>query len=112
MIYEKTTELIAALRSGKYKQGTGRLRQDDRYCCLGVACDIANLPWSENHCLGEQVFLPREAKKYFGFRRINGAFLKDIMLDGRSYHSLVELNDMAIPFSRIADVIVEYWREL
>lgn len=26
----------AALRSGEYKQGTGRLRQGDRFCCLGV----------------------------------------------------------------------------
>lgn len=30
-----------ALRSGKYKQGTGVLRDcDDKYCCLGVLCDI------------------------------------------------------------------------
>jgi hypothetical protein len=34
---------IAALRSGKYKQGDGRLysAEDDTYCCLGVASRIA-----------------------------------------------------------------------
>lgn len=37
---------VEALRSGKYRQGKGRLRQTDhtnhgRYCCLGVLCDIA-----------------------------------------------------------------------
>lgn len=31
---------IAALRSGKYKQTTYKLRKDDRFCCLGVLCDI------------------------------------------------------------------------
>lgn len=36
---------IKALRSGKYKQGQGRLRQPtpdgDEYCCLGVLCELA-----------------------------------------------------------------------
>lgn len=36
---------IEALRSGKYKQGTGVLRGKDlsgktRHCCLGVLCEI------------------------------------------------------------------------
>jgi hypothetical protein len=33
---------IAALRSGKYTQTTNALRADDRFCCLGVLCDISN----------------------------------------------------------------------
>lgn len=40
---------IAVLRSRKYKQGIRALRSDeettghvDRYCCLGVLCDIVN----------------------------------------------------------------------
>lgn len=32
---------LSALRSGKYKQGKGRLRAQDTFCCLGVLCDIA-----------------------------------------------------------------------
>lgn len=31
---------IEALRSGRYSQGIGKLRDGDRFCCLGVACDI------------------------------------------------------------------------
>src|SRR5690242_5189213 len=31
---------IAALESGNYEQGAGRLRQGDKFCCLGVLCDI------------------------------------------------------------------------
>jgi hypothetical protein len=41
---------IAALRSGRYAQGKGYLRQDDmdgvaRYCCLGVLCEVAGIEW-------------------------------------------------------------------
>jgi hypothetical protein len=32
---------IAALRSGKYQQTTGRLRDSNGFCCLGVLCDLA-----------------------------------------------------------------------
>lgn len=32
---------IAALRSGKYKQGKGSLKEGNKYCCLGVLCDLA-----------------------------------------------------------------------
>lgn len=33
---------LEALRSGKYKQGRGKLRSvDDEFCCLGVLCDIS-----------------------------------------------------------------------
>lgn len=33
---------VRALRSNKYAQGTGQLRERalDEYCCLGVACDL------------------------------------------------------------------------
>lgn len=31
---------VKALRSGKYKQTIGKLKNEDGYCCLGVLCDI------------------------------------------------------------------------
>jgi len=39
---------VAALRSGKYKQGRGFLKAKDSegdwtYCCLGVLCEVAGL---------------------------------------------------------------------
>lgn len=33
---------VAALRSGNYQQGSGDLRHDDRFCCLGVLCDLVD----------------------------------------------------------------------
>ncbi len=32
---------VQALRSGKYTQGHGYLMRDDKFCCLGVLCDLA-----------------------------------------------------------------------
>ena len=31
---------VKALKSGKYKQGKQYLRKGDKYCCLGVLCDL------------------------------------------------------------------------
>lgn len=46
---KKTLKLkwIAALRSGAYKQGKGRLRRGDSYCCLGVLCEVAGFICSD-----------------------------------------------------------------
>lgn len=32
---------VRALRSGKYRRTTGKLRRDGKYCCLGVLTDLA-----------------------------------------------------------------------
>lgn len=41
---------IEALRSGKYKQGHGQLRDlDNRYCCLGVLCDVQGRKWRRQY---------------------------------------------------------------
>jgi hypothetical protein len=44
LVKSRVKKLIAALRSGKYQQTRGTLRQrtngQTQYCCLGVACDI------------------------------------------------------------------------
>jgi len=31
---------LAALRSGTYQQGEGRLNSHGKYCCLGVLCEV------------------------------------------------------------------------
>lgn len=38
---ENIRKWVAALRSGEYEQGTGFLNKNGKYCCLGVACDLA-----------------------------------------------------------------------
>lgn len=40
---------VEALRSGKYKQGKGRLRDtDDNFCCLGVLWDVYSGEWVQD----------------------------------------------------------------
>ncbi len=38
---EIAMEWVEALRSGKYEQTTGQLREGNKFCVLGVLCDIA-----------------------------------------------------------------------
>lgn len=38
---EFAIKVAEALRSGRFKQGRGKLRShDDRFCCLGVMCEV------------------------------------------------------------------------
>lgn len=37
---EVKTKLLAALRSGEYKQAQEYLHRGDGFCCLGVLCDL------------------------------------------------------------------------
>ena len=57
MNQELKQKWIDALRSGKYKQGTGRLKQiingESTFCCLGVLCDVAGLEW---HLRNENIY--------------------------------------------------------
>ena len=38
---ERVRQWVAALRSGNYEQGQRRLNTDNKFCCLGVACEVA-----------------------------------------------------------------------
>lgn len=38
---ERVLHWCEALESGEYPQGTGYLRRDEYWCCMGVACDVA-----------------------------------------------------------------------
>ena len=40
MLNDNAKKWVAALRSGKYEQAKGWLREGDKFCCLGVACDL------------------------------------------------------------------------
>ena len=76
---------IAALRSGKYKQGKGNLKTVDEdnnesFCCLGVLCDIAPKELAEF-----------ETKKDPESRNIfNSRYIKDKMHGGLRSCSLPE----------------------
>ena len=90
-------EWVSALRSGKYKQGRGYLRnKEDLYCCLGVLCNIINPDkWS----------YIKENEVYIYYNNIYDAReLYQLKDDDQSM--LIGLNDEDyLSFSEIADII-------
>lgn len=60
---------MAALTGGKYKQGRGQLKVEQKhgkgalYCCLGVLCDISPAVAARNDC---GVVLALVAREYVG----------------------------------------------
>lgn len=75
---KRVAKLVAALRSGKYKQARHRLRDGDRFCCLGVACDVHRVTtklgmWDggtyrpDGSSWGRTLDLPMAVAEWFGF---------------------------------------------
>jgi hypothetical protein len=101
---------VKALRSRKYKQTTGRLVDLDkkRYCCLGVACELAVKakvipPVDKMYSTydGELSSLPGVVREWLGLTDCDGSFFEE---DKRS--NLTELNDAhKKTFGQIARVI-------
>ena len=99
---------IAALRSGKYEQGKYRLRVNDKFCCLGVACDILGIESSKGH-YGTYVYgfnksiLPSIAANALGISN-TGKFSNENLSDiSICLHHLNDIQNMN--FIEIADFI-------
>lgn len=92
---------VEALRSGEYKQGKYLLKKGDKFCCLGVACDLlAPDAW---------VLSPLSTHSY-SFDGSNAAMPLDVCikigLSERSACALATANDTGEwKFERIADYI-------
>jgi len=118
---------VKALRSGKYTQTKHKLKKDDKFCCLGVLCDISKLDEFKARYDGanEQYFgissaIPHQVLTYSGMHNSSGK-LGNI---GGSNYSLMYFNDTGyyngqdqyindtLTFDEIADVIQMCWREL
>lgn len=92
---------IQALRSGKFKQGKGRLESSGGYCCLGVACKVLihedNLSYREGVLYGD---FPNDQASPFWLTKINYDFKTKTGKD------LSNLNDNAdFSFDEIADLL-------
>ena len=106
---------IKALRSGKYKQGTGSLKtKEGKYCCLGVLCEITKKEHGFKNYLtmtnGEGSInstLPIKIVPFTGMKSTSG----ELKFKGR-YERLSALNDDGVSFEEIADIIQENWKKL
>ncbi len=101
MNQEVKNRWIEALRSGEYKQGMAKLRTiDDRFCCLGVLCDISNIStWINNGIFHSYAY----GGLAFEILPIIVGEWAD--LDEGSQQILMRLNDSGKSFIEIADYI-------
>jgi len=115
-------EWIKALRSGKYAQGEGYLRAGDAYCCLGVLCEVAEVPKVEKDLsIVEYDGKVPKVEKDFSIVEYDGKIFNlplgmtirlqmcpNGRFSGTSY-SLAGFNDeWGFTFNEIADVIESY----
>lgn len=91
---------VKALRSGKYKQGTGALQNESGYCCLGVACKVLvpNYTTDNGYLIGTLPQTYRNAPKWLS--NIDNNF------NHITNKNLVVLNDADdYSFDEIADLL-------
>jgi hypothetical protein len=99
---------VSALRSGEYQQGKYRLHTKDKFCCLGVLCDLYgkenNVEWNlmnnghNYEFQNKESHLPSSVKKWAGVEDCNPH-----VNDGES--TLARLNDSGSTFEEIAHII-------
>lgn len=107
---------LVALRSGKYSQAKQRLKRTTKkadgkkevsYCCLGVACVVANETGAakvSQRYIDSEFGLPQQAQKLLGINS-TGDFNEPIFYAGEQYESLAYLNDQGVSFKRLARII-------
>lgn len=116
---ENLRKWVAALRSGEFAQGQGGLHfkatdtKPERYCCLGVACLIAeqeglkiNRPGVNGYQWRNDGFLPSVVSDWLGVE--DGIRGSAVHLGGDDYATT--LNDgQRLPFPQIADRIEQHY---
>jgi hypothetical protein len=102
-----------ALESGEYKQGTGQLRKGDKFCALGVLCnlhaqeypEIATKEKVKSRYLGASTELPLDVMVWAGMTSSNGYI--------SCGNNVVNMNDgLGMTFKEIAKVVRKKWAEL
>ena len=130
---EVAKKWVKALRSGKYKQGDGCLKQTNLkknktyHCCLGVLCELYNEQMTKSkkkklndvvdkhglHSFDKEVeVLPDNVKEWAGLFGKNGSFSDEQINSDNEYASLASMNDLGCSFKEIAKTIEKEWENL
>ena len=136
---EVMVKWIKALRSGKFKQGFGTLKQFNnkgqaQHCCLGVLCELYNQQMKKNKkkTLSETTWdndsdfshgyvkfgnkkedLPKEVKDWAGIKNSLGKFkTNEVDEYGDNEECLADLNDTGRKFKTIANIIEKNYENL
>ena len=107
---------VEALRSGKYKQGTGTMnREGVSFCVLGVLCDVysqdtgtewggvAMVPFKDMH--GATATLPSEVQEWAGLSSPDVRVKVKHPSDGVHKMPASTANDNGVTFDVLADAI-------
>ena len=129
---EVAKKWVKALRSGKYNQGDGCLKQTNikknktYHCCLGVLCELYNEQMSKSkkrkltdkvdkhglHSFDKDVeVLPDSVRRWAGLIGKTASF-KDAVESDNYYTSLASMNDLCCSFKEIANTIEKEWENL
>ena len=106
-------EWIDWLRSGTLEQATQQLEGSGGYCCLGVACKVAEANGVEPllsptaGLKGASLLLQTDVTEAMGFNNHMGGWnpLSEVRLNSCS--NLAAANDTGTTFKEIADFVVE-----
>ena len=104
---------LAALRSGDYQQGSGRLREGSLYCCLGVLCNLGASAKEKWHAYDvvQNVFYYGLDGDLFGMEKALNYPPKDVAekagLSNEAANILGKMNDAGKSFGDIANWIEE-----
>ena len=121
---ENRRKWVEALRSGKYKQTSGSLHDDNGFCCLGVACEISGLgEWERDAIFGNQTdyrymgktgSLPAPVAAWLGLTSKSptwdeGKWSESGNITDDMDDNLAVRNDEGVTFAEIADIIERVW---
>ena len=101
---------LAALRSGKFAQGTGRLTLDNSYCCLGVLAHVAKEELQAAGFVVAETDDDLYVQDCWGNRHRGDLMAKSEatgMPSGADQSTLIAMNDGGESFDTIADWIEE-----
>jgi len=100
MLNENAKKWVAALRSGQYEQGKHCLKTaDGKFCCLGVAIEVAQANGVVRKGVPEVNYLRGEfeaVRVWLGLANHEGNYRTG---------ALAEQNDRGVTFTEIADII-------
>lgn len=110
MLTESQEKWLTALESGQYEQGLRYLCRNNKYCCLGVACDIFNISFEVEECIDNIIKTYNKQQNSAPPDIVNALNLHDCLgskngvddIDG-----LARLNDRTYTFKEIAAIIRE-----
>ncbi|WP_136623946.1 hypothetical protein [Bradyrhizobium centrolobii] len=96
---------VKALRSKRYRQASGNLREKQSnkrysYCCLGVLCHTMGVKWKTGVPVLNDTIMEAQGEAYLSYDA-----LKMVGLDDDTQRQLATMNDEGYTFRDIADHI-------